>query len=111
MIMSRYVLIETKSPLDGGNWAVELGKQLKERRHDVTIYLLQDAVFAARKTFEAGERLRQEAEKHGLRLLADGVSLRQRGVVGDRVAKGIRASDMDELVDLLMEQSDKAIWH
>ena len=109
--MSRYLLIETKSPLNGGDWAVELGKQLKEQRHEVTIYLLQDAVFAARRTFGAGERLCQEAEKHGLKLLADGVSLRQRGVVGDRIAKEVRASGMDELVDLLMERSDKAIWH
>ena len=109
--MSRYLLIETKGPLDGGDYSIELGKQLKEQRHDVTIYLLQDAVFAARRTFEAGERLRREAEKHGLTLLADGVSLRQRGVVGDRVARGVRTSDVNELVDLLMERSDKAIWH
>lgn len=109
--MSSYLLIETKSPLDGGSYAFELGKQLKEERHDVTIYLLQDAVFAARTRFAAGERLVQEADKHGVVLFADGTSLRQRGVVGGRVAKTVRVSEMDELVDLLMERSNKAIWH
>ncbi len=109
--MGKYLLVETKSPMDGGHWAVELGAQLKEQKHDVTIYLLQDAVFTARKSFDAGERLRRKADRHGLKLLADSVSLRQRGVVGDRVAKNVRASDMNELVDLLMERSDKAIWH
>lgn len=109
--MAKYVLIETKSPLEGGRYAFDLGKQLKDLRHDVTIYLLQDAVFAARNNFGAGADLLQEAEKNGLSVMADSVSLRQRGVVGDRVAKRVRASDMDELVDLLMERSDKAIWH
>ena len=109
--MAKYLLIETKSPLEGGRYAFDLGKQLRDLRHDVTIYLLQDAVFAARTSFAAGSDLLQEAEKSGLTVLADSVSLRQRGVVGDRVAKRVRTSDIDELVDLLMERSDKAIWH
>lgn len=109
--MAKYLLIETKSPLEGGRYAFELGKQLRDLRHDVTIYLLQDAVFAARNSFAAGVDLLQEADKHGLTVLADSVSLRQRGVVGDRATKQVRTSDMDELVDLLMERSDKAIWH
>lgn len=109
--MSRYVLIETKGPLDGGEYAFDLGKQLREQKHDVTIYLLQDAVFAARRKFAAGERLVQDARKNGLTLLADAVSLRQRGIVGDRVASEVKPGEMDTLVELLMERSDKAIWH
>ncbi len=109
--MSKYLLIETKGPLDGGEYSFDLGKQLKELRHDVTVFLLQDGVFMARKPFEAAERLRQEAEKHGLTLMADGISMRQRGIVGDRVAKGVQTSDMNQLVDLMMERTDKAIWH
>ena len=109
--MAKYLLIETKSPLEGGGYAFDLGTQLRDLRHDVTIYLLQDAVFAARNNFGAGTSLLQAAEKSGLTVLADSVSLRQRGVVGDRVAKRVRTSDMDELVDLLMERSDKVIWH
>lgn len=109
--MSRYLLIETKSPLEGGEYAFELGRQLRDERHDVTIYLLQDAVFAARRTFQKGEALVAEAQRHDLTLLADEVSLRQRGVTGDRLAPTVRTSNMNELVDRLMERADKAIWH
>jgi sulfur relay protein TusB/DsrH len=109
--VSQYLLVETKGPLDGGAYAFELGKQLRELRHDVTIYLLQDAVFAARRNFKSGEALLATAEKSGVRVIADGVSARQRGIVGDRVAKSVSVADMDTLVDLLMERSDKTIWH
>lgn len=109
--MSRYLLIETKGPLDGGEYAFELGKQLRQLDHDVTVYLLQDGVFTARRRFEAGERLLREAQAHQLAVLADDVSMRQRGLNGDRLADGVRPSSMTELVDLLMERSDKAIWH
>jgi sulfur relay protein TusB/DsrH len=109
--MSRYLLVETKSPLDGGAYAFELGRQLRELEHDVTVYLLQDGVLTARRSFAAGQKLIQEAETSGLRVLADAVSARQRGVTGDRVAEGVGVADMDQLVDLLMERADKAIWH
>ncbi len=109
--MARYVLVETKSPLDGGRWAFELGDQLREQKHDVTIYLLQDAVFSARRSFKAGQTLVEDATRRGVRVLADEVSLRQRGVIGDRVAPDVNVSDMGTLVDLMMERSDKAIWH
>ncbi len=109
--MSRYLLIETKSPLDGGDYAFDLGQQLRDERHDVTVYLLQDAVFAARRRFERGEGLLAEATRRGLTVLADEVSLRQRGVTGERLSPAARPSTMNNLVELLMERCDKAIWH
>lgn len=109
--MGKYLLIESKSPLEGGGYSFELGRQLREQQHDVTIYLLQDAVFAARTSMPAGQRLLGDAKKHGFTLLADGVALRERGIGSGHVAKDVRVSDMPELVDLLMDRSDKAIWH
>jgi sulfur relay (sulfurtransferase) complex TusBCD TusD component (DsrE family) len=109
--MANYLLIETKGPLDGGSYAFDLGQQLRELDHQVTVYLLQDGVFAARRTFPAGTQLLRSAQQHGLRVLADVVSCRQRGIVGDRVAPGVSVTEMDEMIDLLMERSDKAIWH
>jgi sulfur relay protein TusB/DsrH len=109
--VSKYILIETKSPLDGGSYAFEVGQQLKALRHDVTIYLLQDGVHAVRRTFKTGQQLVADAERSGLKVLVDSVSARQRGIVGERVAKGVSVSDMGALVDLVMEQADKAIWH
>ena len=109
--MAKYLLIESKGPLDGGQYAFELGEQLRALNHDVTIYLIQDGVFTARKGFASGARLLTTAHQRGLNLFADEISLRQRGVVKERLADQVKASSMDELVDLLMERSDKAIWH
>jgi sulfur relay (sulfurtransferase) complex TusBCD TusD component (DsrE family) len=107
--MARYLLIETKGPFADGDYSFEIGKQLRELNHEVTIYLLQDGVFTARRGLAAGERLVEDADEHGLQVLADGVSMRQRGIVKGRVAT--QAGGMEELIDLLMARSDKAIWH
>ena len=109
--MAQYVLVESKSPPNGGQYSFELAKQLRELKHNVTIYLVQDAVFAARKRFEAGEKLVAGAKARTLTLLADEISLRQRGLTKERLSDAVRVSNMNELVDLLMEKSDKAIWH
>ena len=109
--MSQYLLIESKSPLDGGDYSFELASQLREAGHSVSVYLVQDGVFAARRSFEAGSNLLAGAKSKSVALLADEVSLRQRGITRDRLAEPVRVSGMDELVDLLMEKSDKAIWH
>jgi sulfur relay (sulfurtransferase) complex TusBCD TusD component (DsrE family) len=106
-----YLLIETKHPLDGGAWAFDLGKQLRAEHHDVTIFLLQDGVFAGRRGFPKATRLRKEAKAGGLALLADDLSLRERGLVGKRLADGITVRGMADLADLLMARTDKAIWH
>src|SRR5262245_12612124 len=109
--MSQYLLIESKGPLDGGDYSFELAGQLREAGHNVSLYLLQDGVFAARRQFEAGDKLLSAAKARQVSLLADEVSLRQRGITRERLAETVRVSSMDELVDLLMEKSDKAIWH
>ncbi len=109
--MAQYLLVESKNPLGGGEYSFELAKQLRELQHNVTVYLIQDGVFTARKRFEAGEKLVAEAKAKNLTLLADEISLRQRGITKERLSETVRISTMNELVDLLMEKSDKAIWH
>jgi sulfur relay protein TusB/DsrH len=109
--MAHYLLVESKNALDGGRYSFDLARQLRDLQHTVTIYLVQDAVFAARKNFQAGEQLIKEAKAKNLTLLADEVSLRQRGLSKERLSDSVRVSNMNDLVDLLMEQSDKTIWH
>lgn len=109
--MAQYLLVESKSPTVGGQYAFELAEQLRELKHNVTIYLVQDGVFAARKRFQAGEKLVGDARAKNLTLLADDISLRQRGISKERLSEAVKVSTMDELVDLVMEKSDKAIWH
>ncbi len=109
--MAQYLLVESKGALGGAQYSFDLAQQLRDLKHTVTIYLVQDAVFAARKSFEAGESLIKDAKATHLTLLADEVSLRQRGLTKDRLSDSVRVSNMKELVDLLMEKSDKVIWH
>jgi predicted peroxiredoxin len=109
--MSQYLLIESKSPLDGGAHSFDLAKQLRELGHGVSLYLVQDGVFSARRRFDAGARLVAEAKAQQVALMADEISLRQRGITGDRLSGDVGVSTMESLVDLLMEKSDKAIWH
>jgi predicted peroxiredoxin len=109
--VSQYLLIESKGPLDGGQYGFDLAQQLGNLGHAVTLYLVQDGVFTARKRFDAGEKLLDQASARNVTLLADEISLRQRGITKDRLSETVRASTTDELVDLLMERSDKAIWH
>lgn len=66
------------------------------------LYLLQDGVFTARKRFEAGEKLIAEAKGQNLALLADEISLRQRGITKERLSGAVRVSNMDEPVDLTL---------
>lgn len=109
--MSQYLLIESKGPLDGGEYSFDLARQLGEEGHSVSIYLVQDGVLAARRRFEAGGKLVAGVRTKKVTVLADEVSLRQRGITGERLADAVRVSTVDELVDLLMEKSDKAVWH
>ncbi|MFQ5897062.1 MAG: DsrH/TusB family sulfur metabolism protein [Candidatus Methylomirabilia bacterium] len=104
-------MVESKSPGEGGEYAFELAEQLRELKHHVTIYLVQDGVFAARKRFQAGKKLASQAKARSLMLLADEISLRQRGITKERRSEAVNVGTMDDLVDLLMEKSDKAIWH
>ena len=92
--MSQYLLIESKSPLDGGDYSFDLASQLRDAGHDVSLYLVQDGVFAARRNFEAGDKLLVTAKSKRVGLLADEVSLRQRGITRERLAEPVRVSKL-----------------
>jgi hypothetical protein len=47
----------------------------------------------------------------GIELLADDFSLRERGIVASELAEGIQEANIEMLVDLLAQDTTKAIWH
>ena len=47
----------------------------------------------------------------GVMLLADDLSLRERGIKADELAPGVRESGIDTLVDALVQEKTKALWH
>jgi hypothetical protein len=44
-------------------------------------------------------------------LLTDDLSLRERGIKAGELAPSIRESGMDALVEALVQENTKAIWH
>jgi len=44
-------------------------------------------------------------------VLADDFSLRERGIEGAELTRGVQEASIDTLVDLVMRPHAKAIWH
>jgi predicted peroxiredoxin len=107
--MTRYVFIESRDPFESRDteFVEQTAISVKERGHDVTVFLVQNAVLAARKS---ARRLSRLAEA-GVTLLADDLSLRERGIKPEELAGGIRQSGIDALVAAIAEENTKAIWH
>jgi sulfur transfer complex TusBCD TusB component (DsrH family) len=109
--MTRYLFIESRDPFESrdAGFIVDTASALKQRGNDVTIFLVQNGVLAARKNARASH-VPQLAEA-GVTLLADGFSLRERGIRAEETNREIRESSIDDLVDLLVQENTKAIWH
>jgi sulfur transfer complex TusBCD TusB component (DsrH family) len=71
------------------------------------VFLLQNGVFAARKTTARLQRLTDA----GVILLADDFSLRERGIKTAELARGFQESGINSLVDMITQPDTKAIWH
>jgi predicted peroxiredoxin len=109
MLMTRYVFIESRDPFESRDtqFLEDTAIAVKERGHDVTVFLVQNGVLAAR---ESARRLGRLAEA-GVTLLADDLSLRERGIKAEELATGIRESGIAALVDALVQENTKAMWH
>ena len=109
--MSNYVFIESRDPFESRDtqFVVDAAATLKHRSNGVTVFLVQNGVLAARKNARSSY-VRQLAES-GVNLLADDFSLRERGILAEELTPGIRQSSIDDLVDLLVQENTKAIWH
>lgn len=107
--MTRYVFIESRDPFESRDtdFLQETAIAVKERGHDVTVFLVQNGVLAARSS---ASRLGRLAEA-GVRLLADDLSLRERGIRADELASGVLESGIDTLVDAIAAENTKALWH
>lgn len=109
--MTRYVLIETRDPFESRDteFVEDTAIALKQRGHDVTVFLVQNGVLASRKRACAAYLAR--LAQAGITLLADDFSLRERGIQPSQMYTGIRRSEIEALVDILIDENAKAIWH
>ena len=107
--MTEYVFIESRDPFESrdAEFVEQTAIATKERGHRVTVFLLQNGVFATRKT---AARLQRLADA-GVILLADDFSLRERGISAAELAQGVQESGIKSLVDAITQPHTKAIWH
>jgi sulfur relay (sulfurtransferase) DsrF/TusC family protein len=107
--MSRYVFIESRDPFESKDtrFVEETAIAVKERGHDVTVFLVQNGVLAAR----TGARRLGHLAEAGITVLADDLSLRERGIKAEELAPSIREAGIDALVEALIQKNTKALWH
>ena len=109
--MNRYLLIESRDPFESSDthFVAELASDLQTSGNAVTVFLVQNGVLAARKKAR-GSSLTQLIEG-GVTVLADDFSLRERGIAAGDLTAGVRESSIDTVVEMLVDQNAKALWH
>ncbi len=109
--MTNYVFIESRDPFESRDtqFILETATALKQRDSEVTVFLVQNGVLAARRNAR-GSHIPHLAEA-GITVLADEFSLAERGIGQTEMIPAIKQSAIDALVDLLVRENTKAIWH
>jgi sulfur transfer complex TusBCD TusB component (DsrH family) len=108
--MGNYLLIQSKSPWESGDSSqfCALASELGEAGGEVTFFLVQNGVMAARAGARDAAFDRLLGAK--VRVLADDFSLRERAIGSGALKAGVRTSPIDEVVDLIAGGA-KALWH
>src|SRR5579871_5377500 len=99
--MAHYLLIESRDPYEHADaeYLADLAGDLARAGNDVTVFLVQNGVLVARPKAEAPSLRKLAGGK--IKVLADDFSLRERGISTTSLAEPVRASSIDELVDVL----------
>lgn len=107
--MSSYLLIESRDPFE---WRAvhtyELAMHLRAEGNEVALFLVQDAVQAARS--RCSQTGLEKIMDTGVEVLADDFSLRERGIAADALASGARSTSIDLVVERMVA-GWKTIWH
>jgi sulfur relay (sulfurtransferase) complex TusBCD TusD component (DsrE family) len=106
--MGEYLLIESRDPFESNDvgYYCELARGLAEAGNQVTLFLVQNAVLAARPSAQAPQ-LRALAGS-GVRILADDFALKERGIT--KLLDAVQIAPIDTVVDHL-EAGHKTLWH
>ena len=109
--MTNYLFIESRDPFESRNteFLEQTAAALKQRGHSVTVFLVQNGVLAARKNGRDSYLGRLAGA--GVTLLADDFSMCERGIQSSELHAGIQQSGVDALVEMLVQENAKAIWH
>ena len=108
--MAQYTLIASRDVFEcrEAEKYCRLATALRSAGNEVTLFLVQNAVLAARAG--AAAPALHEVVSGGVQVLADTFALRERGIGEDRLAAGIQAAALDVIVDH-MAAGRKVLWN
>ena len=106
--MAAYLLIQSRDPFESkdADYYCDLARGLAEAGNQVTLFLVQNAVLAARASAHVPEL--ETLVASGVKVLADDFALKERGIA--RLRDGIEIAPIDIVVDH-MEAGHKTLWH
>jgi sulfur relay (sulfurtransferase) complex TusBCD TusD component (DsrE family) len=106
--MKEYLLIESRDSFESNDVAYyfDLARGLVEGGNEVTLFLAQNGVLAARPSTRSGALT--ELVASGVKVLADDFALKERGIT--KLAEGITSAPIDVVVDHLAA-GHKTLWH
>ncbi len=105
--MAKYFLIESRSPFDSAevNNNYQLASDLASKGNEVSLFLVENGVFAARSTAEINDF----SKLANVNLFADDFSLRERGISPNELKSTIKVADIGIIVEA-MAQGNKTMW-
>ncbi len=111
--MSNYLLIESRDPFEYGDtrYMYSLAGDLAGKGNDVTLFLIQNGVLTTRPGVKDNPLDGLSKGAKSVKVLADEFSLRERGISQSSLSGGVKVSNVDNLVDLLVQEGTKAVWH
>jgi len=106
--MAGYLLIESRDPFESNDvsYYFDLARGLVEAGNQVTLFLVQNAVLAARPL--ARSPALRSLIGSGIKVLADDFALRERGIA--KLLDGVQIAPIETVVDH-MEAGHKTLWH
>ncbi|HKE45102.1 MAG TPA: DsrE family protein [Steroidobacteraceae bacterium] len=108
--MSGYLLIESRDPFESKGFAqhCELALTLLGEGNSVTLFLVENAVLAARAAAKARDL--DKLAKAGVRVLADKFALHERGIDARQVIAAVEPAELNALLAHLADGA-KTLWN
>ncbi|WGL60012.1 DsrE family protein [Pigmentibacter sp. JX0631] len=109
--MNSYLLIETRDHFESlrVNHSYQLAVDLKEKKNEVKLFILQNAVFSFRNNINIYDPI-ENIIKKDIPIFIDEFSIKERGIDRNNLRKEIVISSMDVILDHLVNKT-KVIWH
>ncbi|PWB53980.1 MAG: hypothetical protein C3F06_05390 [Candidatus Methanoperedenaceae archaeon] len=106
--MTNLLLVLSKDPhtTETPDLVLDIGSNAKEKGNNVSFYLIEDGITAARKS-DFGNKL-AAAQKKGIKIFADDKSVLSRALT-DKLIDGVEIKEIGTLLDYIMEY-DRVVW-